>query len=241
MFFDIHTHILPFIDDGASSVKESVALLENLKEQGITDVILTPHFYPQIDNFEEFREDIKETYSELLKAYNEDLPNVYLGCELFYFSGMGNSELLGEFCLNNSALLLLELTDEVIDKKLFEDLGKIKENFGITPIIAHIERYHKAKNYKKLLKFVEENKLPIQINATSVLLPAFKRVIKKLLSVNTVCVIASDSHSVETRPPFIKKALLKLGEDYGENVVSRLRNNAEYLYKEIVLNGEENA
>lgn len=242
MFFDIHTHILPFIDDGAADVKESIDLLEDLKEQGITDVILTPHFYPQIDNLEEFGRDIKNSLNELQNDYNKnELPNIYLGCEMLYYSGIGNSEMLEEFCLNDSKFLLLELTDEVIDKKLFEDLEKISEDSPVIPIIAHIERYHKARNYKKLLKFVAEKKIPIQINATSVLLPAFKKTIKKLLSIDTVCVLASDSHSMATRPPFIEKALLRLGEEYGEKVVLRLKKDAEYLYKAIILNGEENA
>ena len=112
MFFDIHAHILPFMDDGASSVEESLDLLEALKEQGITDVILTPHFYPQIDSLEDFKEDLTNSYKELFSEYNKkDLPKLYFGCELLYFAGMGDSELLEEFCLNNSKFLLLELTD----------------------------------------------------------------------------------------------------------------------------------
>ena len=52
--FDTHTHILPEMDDGSSSVKESIAMLNCLKEQGVSAVALTPHFYPGRESPEEF-------------------------------------------------------------------------------------------------------------------------------------------------------------------------------------------
>ena len=50
---DIHSHILPGVDDGSKSLDESVKILEMMKEQGITDVIATPHFYAFRENLEE--------------------------------------------------------------------------------------------------------------------------------------------------------------------------------------------
>ena len=46
MYFDIHSHILPAVDDGAKNIEASIKLLEIMQQQGITDVIATPHFYP---------------------------------------------------------------------------------------------------------------------------------------------------------------------------------------------------
>ena len=53
-FLDIHSHILPAIDDGAKDMETALALLEMLKSQGVTDVIATPHFYPDEDNAEDY-------------------------------------------------------------------------------------------------------------------------------------------------------------------------------------------
>ena len=54
MPFDIHSHILPKVDDGSDSLETSVKLLEMMKAQSITDVLATPHFYPSEMNLERF-------------------------------------------------------------------------------------------------------------------------------------------------------------------------------------------
>ena len=53
---DLHCHILPGMDDGAKDMDTAISLLEMLKKQDVTDVIATPHFYPESDNAEEFIE-----------------------------------------------------------------------------------------------------------------------------------------------------------------------------------------
>ena len=64
-FLDVHSHILPNVDDGAKDMETSVKLLEMLKEQGVTDVIATPHFYPIEDSIEEFVEIVDTAYNNL--------------------------------------------------------------------------------------------------------------------------------------------------------------------------------
>ena len=88
---DIHSHILPSVDDGASNIEESVELLNMMKSQGITDVIATPHFDASVNNIDDF----KVAVSSSLLALNEEikdmnLPNVYLGSEVYYFRGIGH-------------------------------------------------------------------------------------------------------------------------------------------------------
>lgn len=62
---DIHSHILPGVDDGSKSLDESVKILEMMKEQGITDVIATPHFYAFRENLDEYLKKIQDSYSQL--------------------------------------------------------------------------------------------------------------------------------------------------------------------------------
>lgn len=240
MFFDIHTHILPCIDDGAQSFEESIALLELMQKQGITHVLATPHFYPQEDNLTDFSEKISVAFAKLEdEVVKRNLPKIYLGCEMLYFEGIGQSKSLPVLCISGSRYLLLELTDNCINETLFQDLRDIKSNCNITPIIAHIERYHKAKNYKKLLKFIAEEKVLAQINASSVLIPAFKRTIKKLLKENLVQFIATDTHSVEERPPMLLPALKVISDLLGTEYSQRLIKNSIAFYKKIILRGEK--
>ena len=62
---DIHSHILPGVDDGAKDVETAVRLLEMIKEQGITDVIATPHFDASVDNMEEHLQRVEDAKQEL--------------------------------------------------------------------------------------------------------------------------------------------------------------------------------
>lgn len=238
MFFDIHSHILPEMDDGAENLNESLKILKLMQSQGITDVIATPHFYPSEDNLEEFEINKIAAYKKLTEfSVKRNLPNVYLGCELLYFRGLCISESLSEFCLNNSDFLLLELTDDVIDDALFKEICELRDKFGIEPIIAHVERYCGAKKYKKFIKFLVEKNITVQINAGSVLIPPLERVIKKLFSSGLECVIASDAHSTEMRPPRIAEALEYIAKTYGEEQKQKLIKNSETLYQKIITNG----
>ena len=109
-FLDIHAHILPQVDDGAKDMETSLKLLEILKEQGVTDVIATPHFYPDEDNSEEFALLIRNAYTALKKeTIGKNLPNIYLGCELRYFNGIGKSSAIKQFAISGTKYLLLEL------------------------------------------------------------------------------------------------------------------------------------
>lgn len=236
MLFDIHSHILPCIDDGAQSIEESLDLLEMLKSQGVDYVLATPHFYPLDDDFQDFAKSTALAFKNLeTKLDEKNLPKVFLGCEMLYFDGLGESESLHNFCLNNSNFLLLELTDACIDETLFENIRKMRTNSNITPIIAHIERYFKAKNFKKLIKFIAEEKIPVQINAASVLIPFFRRTIKKLIRSDIVCILGSDAHSVDMRPPLLCPALDFIKEKYGDEVYNKFIETSNDFYKKIIL------
>ncbi len=233
--FDIHSHILPGVDDGAKDMEESIKLLEMMKNDGITCVLATPHFYPQDTNIEDFLSEVSSAYKSLIsEKENKDLPNVYLGCEMLYFDGLGNSTSLGQLCLNGSNFLLLELTDYCINDRLLNNLTTLIKQTGIMPIIAHIERYCKAKNYKKLLTFVLDNRIPVQLNASSFFIPLFKRPLKKLLKSNAIVVLGTDAHSCDQRPPRLYDAMELIEKKYGSECKDKLIKNSSLFYKRII-------
>lgn len=242
MLFDIHSHILPNVDDGAQDLIESLRLLEIMQYQGITDCIATPHFYPHEDNLEDFLQTTDKAFEHLRRIANErKLPNIYLGCEMLYYEGIGNSESLAELCLNGSEFLLLELTDFCITNSFFEDIKALKEKLLITPIIAHAERYFKAKNYRKFLKFAEQEQLILQVNTASLFFPFYNRVIKKIFKLNTPCILATDAHSVDARPPKMAEALREVNKRFGRECRTRLINTSEWLFEKIVMEKDANA
>ncbi len=232
---DIHSHILPCLDDGSSSVEESLELLRLMKKQGIDKVFATPHFYPQIHNFEEFSTSVFESLNILNDNIKfNSLPEIYLGSELLYFAGMGDSDSLSEFCFEGSSYLLLELCSNHLDNLLIEDLKKMIHDKKLKPILAHIERYFDCKNINKLLKFVKKENIALQINAASVLENQLYKNIKKLIKKDMITYIATDSHSVGERPPLMDEALAVLENDFGKDYVKKLEQNSEDLFNKII-------
>ena len=234
MLFDMHSHILPGVDDGAKDLEESVQLLTMMKEQGITHVIATPHFYPSSDSIDAFSTRVENAHKQLTDAVQgKDLPQIILGSEVLYYRYIGRSESLRRFCLNGSRHLLLELSATCIGNGLFDDLIMLTNTAGITPIIAHIERYANFPGYKKLIDFVLENRIPAQINASAALSFFEFQTIKKLIRRGIVTYIGTDAHSVTGRPPMMKPALEKLQHKYGPDFTAMLRKNSQKLYQEI--------
>lgn len=234
-YLDIHAHILPAVDDGAKDMDTAITLLEMLKEQGVTDVIATPHFYPDSDNAEEFVELVQRSYKELKdNILYKDLPKVFLGCELRYFSGMGKSRAIKQFVVSGTNYLLLELPyGAPITKLMLKDITDINEVLGLTPILAHIERYSKVPGFKKMLKLIADGYALAHINAGAVVSKEDAKLCEKLIKGGYVSYLASDTHSPDHRPPLIKKALEVIGERLGKSVVNRLKYKSNILLEEI--------
>lgn len=231
---DIHSHILPGVDDGAKDLEESVKLLEMLKEQGVTAVLATPHFYGMQDSIEDFLERRENAKKALLNEIKDrDLPAVYIGGEILYFPGMGGIERVKELGITGAKYILLEFSVIDFNDTVCRDILNIRDNFGLIPIIAHIERYKKFKNYKKLLKLVEAGEILSQVNAGSVVEGVFSKSAHKLLKKNLVHFIGSDTHSVDHRPPFIKEAYRIIGEKYGKETENRLKENSSRFLEEL--------
>jgi len=240
-YLDIHSHILPAVDDGASDIQMSVELLEMLKSQGVTDVIATPHFYPDSDNAEDFFELTQKAYSELKSAiWQQDLPRVFLGCELRYFSGMGKSSAIKQFVISRTNYLLLELPyGAPITKIVLQDIIDIGERQGLIPILAHIERYNKVSGYKKLLKLIADGYAIAHINASAVVSKETTRLCEKLIKGRYVTYVASDTHSPNFRPPQIDKALETIATRLGESEYNRLIVKSNRLLQEIEAANEQ--
>ena len=98
---DFHTHILPGIDDGSRDIEMTAKMLEMEREQGVTYIYATPHFYAHrrsVQSFLDRREGALLQVRELL-ARHPELPEISAGAEVYYFTGMGRAEQLPELCI----------------------------------------------------------------------------------------------------------------------------------------------
>ena len=195
---DIHTHIIPFVDDGSSSLEDSLAMVKHEISIGVDTIICTPHHIKH--RYEKSVEDIKTNFN-LLKAEVEkqNLPvKLLLGQEICYTHREDILSFLNEgklLTLNNTKYVLLEFSFT----REPEDITDIIYNFsikGYKVIVAHVERYEWI-SLDKVVNLKNEGAL-IQINSGSLVGQTTwkeKRFVKKLLNRNLVDIIASDVHS----------------------------------------------
>lgn len=197
--FDIHTHILPSIDDGASDIDISILLLEALEEQGVTHIAFTPHFYTQYEDIEnrlaEFLEAREKAYKLVKENYTGSL-TFTVGAEVHLSENILLIENLKDLCYRSTNYLLIEMpynssfSDEEI-KILKEIISKHK----IIPVLAHIERYPVALKNKELLSQLKEMGCIMQINTESLRGVFSKNKIIKLINEGYVALLGSDTHS----------------------------------------------
>lgn len=208
---DLHTHVLPAIDDGAQTAEESIALLTALKEQGVTDVVCTPHFDIAETSVNDFLETRNTSFALLSEKIKEEASlsdmRLRLGAEVKYNPNLARTD-LEPLCIEGTSYLLLE------------PLGSHPFNFeytvdaivarGITPILAHIERFSWLADDYDLLERLIESGAVLQCTASALFNRHHAKRFKKLLKKGYVDIVASDTHSMTHRPPMFEQAFSKM-------------------------------
>lgn len=138
---DIHSHILPKMDDGSGSVEESLKLLRTSAEQGITEIAATPHFYASQNSPQKFLERRAACAARLQEALTPDLPRVYLGAEVCYFDGVSRIDELEALWIQNTSILLLEMPFAKWSRRMVNEVAEIQNRRDTQVLLAHIERY----------------------------------------------------------------------------------------------------
>ena len=195
---DIHSHILPCIDDGARSMLESINILSNASLNGVTDVILTPHYIDEsiqvCNNKEKF--DLLKKLREEVNKNNINI-NLYLGNEVFISNNvidlLKNREI---YTLNGSRYLLMEFSMGYYPNEIDDVLDSLFK-FGIIPVIAHPERYIYLYNNIDFFKYLVDRGCLLQCNIGSLFGEygkSAKKMVKLLLKNNLVSFFASDIH-----------------------------------------------
>ncbi len=234
MFFDIHAHILPAIDDGCETVEESLQLLNMLKQNGVDAVCATPHFYAEAMNLEEYIALSDDKFLLVKSSMTNDMPEIIRGFEVRYFKGISRTSDIKKLTLGNSCYMLVEFPyGQEIDVRMVNDIADVYYNLGITPILAHIERYHKYKGFEYALELIDSGVAMAHVNASS-LMDSHKRTALKLIYSEKATLIATDTHSVLSRPPMLSEAKAVIDKNLGEHTTKKLFANSERIYKEIV-------
>lgn len=229
---DLHCHILPEIDDGASNLNEALEMARIAQHEGIKKMVNTSHFHPDFKfKMGKILQEEVNNFNLELKKNNIDI-EVLLGNELYYYSDLIESlDDLDFYTINNSKYILIEFSPVNVPKNLSDIVYEFKLK-GYTPILAHVERYSLIMENPNIIYDCINEGAVIQVNASSVLGKhgkEMKKVADILLDNNMVHIIASDAHGSERRRPQLKEAYNFIKNKYSKEVADNLFENNQSL------------
>lgn len=229
MKIDIHTHILPAVDDGAKSENESIAMLEMLKKQGITDVCFTPHFDPRTRSKEAFAAKRQEAYNRIKDAVMQSGITPHLGAEVKLYPNLFNNGNLDLLCIDGKKHILIEMPFEPISESTVIDrLYKLCADYSVIPILVHPERYKKFFNEDFLCEACNAGCL-VQVDNEVFGHMFLRKKVRRFIDDGLVHFIASDCHNTSDRCPDFDIAEKFLGKDMFEKIT---QNGANLIINE---------
>ena len=220
---DFHTHILPGVDDGSGDVTTSLEMLRRQWEQGVGHVVLTPHFYPEDDTPEHFLAKRDGALRQLSEAMEQtgSLPQVYTGAEVAYFRGMSECDELHQLCVHGTKYILVELPMAKWDEKIFRELAEIRHKQGLTPVIAHVDRYLPRFGAKRMVETLLRQPVLIQANAGAFFRRGSAALMLQLLEKGMIHLLGSDSHDLSDRVPNLGQAAERIVKALGSKVLEQ--------------------
>ena len=188
---DLHSHLLPAVDDGSRSVEQSVGVLREMARLGVTDVCLTPHVRagsttrpPPTRHEEAFR---------ALSAEAPAAPRLHRGAEVMLDRPLSaDSEVLRQFTLGGTRYILVEFSRMVALDTVTNALTRIGE-IGLVPVLAHPERYTCCA--PDAVSLWRELGAAMQVDATTLLSPQARgKRARELVSLGLADIVAGDNH-----------------------------------------------
>ena len=226
---DIHSHILPEVDDGSSSMEMTLEMLQRSYNQGVRKMIATPHY--RIGHNRKSQEEIRRQFQEVKLEATKLFPDLklYLGNEVFYSDGIIERLKEGRaMTLAGSNHVLVEFrTDEAYQRILGAVIDLLRNRY--IPIIAHVERYEHVINSVSRMKELGNSGAILQINSSAI--GKYRKCLKKGL----LHVAASDCHDMNQRAPDIGMAVKVVCTECAEDISSRILNQCG---NEIIENGK---
>ena len=235
---DIHSHIIFDVDDGPKTLEDSRRLLEESYRQGVRTIISTSHRRKGM--FETPEEKIAANFKqvqEVAKQVADDLTVLY-GAEIYYTSDILKKLEEGTFpSLGGTKYVLIEFSMNTPYKDIHSALGNVIR-LGMTPVVAHIERYHCLENDEDRVSELINMGCYMQVNSSNVLKPKLfgdrykfmKKRVQFFLERDLVHFVASDMHNLDDRPPYMQKAYQIVAKKYGaERAEELFKKNQEIL------------
>ena len=236
---DIHCHILPNVDDGSSSIEESIAMARYALSDGIHTVVATPHALG--GTFPNPPQKIKAACKKLAQHFqSENIPlSVYPGAEVHLCPDMAKRIMDGEaqFLCESRRYIMVEFPFQSGLHHFKAEIHHLCVN-GILPVIAHPERNQTIFREKNILYELINMGCMVQLNSTSITGGFGEKILAcahELIRLRLAHIIASDAHAIYHRPPELSHAV-KIAEDILGNKKDAMKMVDERPEK--ILNGD---
>lgn len=223
-YTDIHSHILPGVDDGAQNIQMTDKMLRLAYEQGIRTVVATPHILPSGAYEKGALEQALESARQAVAQISPDM-KIYLGGEIYYWSGSLNAlqEGIGR-TLADSRYTLVEFHPMTGYEEMYQGMKEYIQS-GYLPVIAHMERYECLWKKPKRLTELLDLGCYFQMNMSSLhgkTVHSFTRNCRRLVEEGMIHLLATDSHNIEQRPPLMEDIVKECDGKISEDTFRRL-------------------
>ena len=215
-FVDCHTHVVPFGDDGASSVRQGIELCREAAAHGTAILFATPHVWPHLTLTPEREVAVRQAFEEVRPQAGLDLR---LGFELTPDRRLLRED-ISRYELEGTGCVLVEVPFGGPADLLFEVAEHI-EGSGFQPVIAHPERTESVLDDPGVADELAGRGWLLQVNGTSVLGlhgPEPEELAWRFLENGQASIVASDGHRA-TRPPHLDEAYAAAVERLGADAI----------------------
>ena len=229
---EMHSHILPGIDDGAKDVQTSLKMIERLKEQGAETIVLTSHFYSDTMSLEDFLAKRDNAMAELTAALPDGSPRLISAAEVYISDYLFNYDSLDKLKIGNSDYVLIEHPfSSEFSQKDYNRLSNLYCDYGVKPILAHIERYKALMDNPKKIDGLLDLGCLTQVNISSFLDEhhSTKKKLFKLLKAGRISLLGSDCHNMTSRPPEYANGISAITKKCGDEIITELMNRAKRI------------
>lgn len=222
---DFHTHVLPGIDDGSANLEMSVSMLQRAWAQGVDTMVATPHFYAHNDKPEDFLARRADAQKQLRDALTdrEDVPDLKMGAEVYYFPGMSDSDSLFELTIDGNRCILIEMPMPPWTDHMYREMENIFVKRGLIPIIAHVDRYISPFRTYGIPAHLEQLPVLVQASASFFLQRKTREMALRMLRKQQIHLLGSDCHDLTERPPNLHLAVELVRNRLGETSLEHLR------------------
>ncbi|MBU2020463.1 MAG: capsular biosynthesis protein [Bacteroidetes bacterium] len=205
---DMHSHLIPGIDDGAETMEDSLMMIQRFAQMGYKKIITTPHV--KTGSFENTTEIIKQGEQKVKQAIEDLNINIEFEAAAEYFFDYSFNEKIdnNDLLTFSNGHILVEYSfsqPPMGDEEMFFQL----QMKGLKPILAHFERYVYWHGSISKAEALRNRGVKIQVNIGSIIGhygPQIQKQAEKLIKANCVDLISSDCHRLEHLDIFQQEA-----------------------------------